>query len=134
MCWFAKDMSKQTYCSVLRYLCISGFKGMISFEAFDNVQNQHITKFHVSQLEFEQEPVESGLSIWQKSSMPTHCFSCENIYFGLILKPRHTGLMAIVLCFLREVNQLSYLANTFPSKQSWTAPFGSQNKALMSGL
>ncbi len=107
---------------------------MISFEAFDSVQNQHINKSHVSQLEFEQEPVESGLSIWQKSSMPTHCFSCENLYFGLILKPRHTGLMAVVLCFSREVNQLSYLANTFPSKQSRASLSGCQNKALISGL
>ncbi len=86
---FAKDMSKLTYCSVLRYLCISGFKGMISFEAF--VQNQHINKFHVSQLEFEQEPVESGLNIWQKSSMPPIAFPAKTYILGLFLNRSTRG-------------------------------------------
>ncbi len=71
------------------------------------------------QLGFEQEPGESGLSIWQLSSMPARlsvAYPAKTLgHIGLMLKPRHKGMVVIVQRSLREVIQLSPLANTFSS-------------------
>ncbi len=64
-----KHVSKNTNQYLALPACISEFREMIFVvdKYLNCVQNQHINKLHVPKLEFEQEPVESGLRIWQLS-------------------------------------------------------------------
>ncbi len=71
-----KQVSKKKI-NVVRYLrALVNLEELFSSWAIyvSCVQNQHISKSHVPQLDFELEPVVSGLSIQQFSSMPARSF------------------------------------------------------------